>query len=381
MLNYVAKTKEVVAFVKKETSFGVFAFPASTNALAVLEVPTAKQSESFSDSKEAVNSRSLLNRFRDQTPAGDWGLKVYMRPSGAAGTAPTEDVLNECAFGKKTVNAGVSVVYEPAMDLPSFSMCFREGHTVHYAAGCMVKKLGIKLENKGAVALDFSGSFRKVVRAGTEETVAASTTTVLKLAAGGAQLYQVDAYVQVGTDDNTAQGYQITAVDTALDTITITPALSQAPAAGVVVKGFLPTPTLAGSPAECRGGTVTIGGAELRITSADLSIENTLSPDDAEVAPDEYLTDILEGARAVKGGLGCRFRRTYASYFAKAKNQVEAATLIQVGTLAGKRAKFEMPRMVVDTPEAGGDDLRRNLTINVTGLATVGEDEAKLTYF
>ena len=77
--NSIALTRETVAFIKKETTWGTLAFPAGTDAIAPLVVPTARQAESFTPSQEITGSRSLIERFKDKTPAGQWSLSLYPR--------------------------------------------------------------------------------------------------------------------------------------------------------------------------------------------------------------------------------------------------------------------------------------------------------------
>ncbi|MCF8044082.1 MAG: hypothetical protein K9K36_16570 [Desulfarculaceae bacterium] len=382
LTNSKALVKETEVFVKKETTFGTLAFPAATDAIRVTAVPTGSQPESFTESEELQNSRSKPDRARDQTPAAPIDLKLYSRPSGAAGTPPQEDVLMECVLGKKTVNAGVSVVYEPAIALPSFSLCWKEGHTWFFAAGCKVGNLSWNFASKGYLSLGFGGMAKKVMLAGTSETVAGSTTQVLNLAAGGALLFMAGAYVQVGSDDNTGAGYVITAVDTAADTITISPALASPPAAEVVVKGFLPTPSWSGTKVEAGSGTVSLDGADLKIMSATGNLNNNLVQDDQELTSDQFVSDIEGGARDAGGQLSCRFRREYAGFFSRARNQIQGAIILQAGASAGSRVKFELPQAEMNTPSLGGDNVWRELNLEVVGLPTAAnEDEAKVTYF
>ncbi len=378
-----AMTRETVAFVTRETGFGGLAVPSSTDAIAVLGVPTASQTESFTPSREIVNSRSLPTRFRDATPAGSWSLSVYARPSGSVGTPPVEDVLMECALGAKTVNAGTSVVYSPALELPSFSLCYREGHTVVFASGCKVDSLKLSIQGKDGAALECSGPCKMVLRAGTEETVDGSTTDVLKLAAGGAKLFDAGSRVAVGSEDNGGAGYSVTAVATAADTITISPALAAAPAAGTVVAGFLPTPSLAGTPVEGRSaaGQISLAGAALTIVSLDLELANALKPDEEELTDDQYPSAIYEGQRQVTATISARFLRKYAAWFAQARSQEQGALVATLGTSAGGKITLEIPRAVFDTPEMGGDELQRTMTAKLTGLASASlEDEITITY-
>lgn len=379
--NRIALTRETVAFVKLESAWGVLALPAAADAIAPIAVPTARQAESFTPSAEINGSRSLITRFRDKTPAGEWSLSLYPRPAGSAGAKPAEAALIKAALGQETVNAGASVVYAPALDLPSLSLCFREGHTTHFVSGCVVESLALSLEAKGALRLEAKGKFKAALHAGSEETVAGSTTTVLNLAAGGAKLFDLGASVQVGDDDNTGAGYLVSAKDETADTITLATACASAPAAGVVVKGFLPAPSLVGAPVESHSGLLSLDSAEMLITSGTLTVANQIKMIEEEVSSGSYPTGFSAGQRSVTGELKCFFRRTYASLFSQAKSQVPAAVRLSAGEVAGAKLRLDLPNAVVDTPEVGGDEYQRDLTVTITGLASgAGENEISVTY-
>ena len=381
--NNLALGRETAMFITKEATWGVLVFPTAAAAVAALDVPVASQKEAFSDSDELADSRSLQERFRDRTPPGEFSFALYPRPSGVAGTGPLESVLLECGFGKKTVNAGTSVVYEPIKTaLPSFSLCYKEGHTCHFASGCTVGKTVLSWQGKGACKLEFSGPFKKVVRAGTEETITGSTTTVIKLTAGGAKLFDVDARVMVGANDNSGSGYTITATDEAGDSITVTPALATAPAAGVVVQGFLPTVTLSGAPALGRTAAITLDGTPLAFISGSITLDNGVAPDEETYTDDGFCASPLFDLRRVTGSIQARFLRTHARFYNLARQQGRSNLIITIGDTTGKKLKWEAPRAEWESPEASGDRTKRDLALNFVAMPSSAlEDEATLTYF
>ncbi|MCE1171624.1 MAG: phage tail tube protein [Azovibrio sp.] len=332
---------------------------------------------SFAIVEPLPSDPALVPATRDQVMA----LARACRAAGSAGAKPSEAALLKAALGGETVTAGASVVYSPALDLPSLSLCFREGHTTHFVSGCVVESLALSLESKGALTLEAKGKFKMALHAGSEETAAGSTTTLIKLAAGGAKLFDVGAYVRVGSDDQAGQGYLISAKDEDADTITLAQACTQAPAAGQLVQGFLPAPSLAGAPVQSHTGLLTLDSAELLITSGTITIANQLKMIEEEVSSDPYPTGFAAGQRSVTGELKCFFRRTYAGLFSRAKSQAAAAVRLSAGESAGHKLRLDLPQAVVDTPEAGGDEYQRELTVNLTGLASgAGENEISVTY-
>ncbi|MFH1033598.1 MAG: phage tail tube protein [Pseudomonadota bacterium] len=372
--------RENLAFVKLESAFGDLAAFVATDAVAALGPPSVSQPLSFSDSEEVVESRSLITRFRDKTPAGKWSLDLYSRPSGAAGTPPVEGVLLECLLGDKAVNAGVSVIYTPALALPSFSFASALGHTTRFAAGCLVESGKLSIVSKGGIKWSFSGPCRQVMQAGKASTVAGSTATVVKLEAGGAKLFDVGARVRVGDDTNTGAGYTVTAFDEVADSITVTPALASAPAVDVLVRGYLPTPTLAGHPLEGRLGSALFDAVGISITSADLTITNKLDMLEDEVTPDDFPSGYVPGMRSVKGDLSLYFLRRYLGHFRQAKNQADVLVTLGGGQVAGSILTVTTPKGRLDTPEISGSGDRLMSKLPYTALAGAGEDEISIAF-
>ncbi|CAO0821630.1 hypothetical protein DFAR_2500027 [Desulfarculales bacterium] len=142
--NNIALTRKTVTFLKLENTWGALAMPTA--------VSSAKQAKSFTPSAEISGSRWRISRFRDKPPAGNWSLSLYPRPAGSAGTRPAEAALVQTALGGEAVNANISVVYAPVLDLPALSLCFREGHiTPHFLVGCVVESLALSRETKGVL--------------------------------------------------------------------------------------------------------------------------------------------------------------------------------------------------------------------------------------
>lgn len=378
--NDLISANENIAFAKLEDTFGTLAAFASTDAVAPLGQPSISQPLSFSDSQEAFDSYSLMARFRDKTPAGKWSQDLYSRPSGAAGTPPVESVLLECAMGSKTITAGTSVLYSLIKNKPSFSLGNKLGHITRFVAGCLVESVKLSYVSKGGIKWSFSGPCRQVIQAGRASTVADSTTTVIKLESAGAKLFDVGSRVQVGAANNAGAGYAVTAYDEVADTITITPALAQAPAADVTVQGYLPTPTLAGAPLEGRLGSAKFDTVPVSITSADLTITNKLNLLENEVTPDDFPSGYKPVGRSVKGDLSLYLLRKYLGHFRQAKNQDNVAVTLGGGTTAGSILTVSMAKCRLDTPEISSDNDILMSKLPFTAMGNAGEDEISIAY-
>jgi hypothetical protein len=373
-LDQLALDRELVVFVKKESSYGVLADFAATDAQEALELPETTQNLSFTPSRAKQNTRSVTRRFKDATPAGNWRLPVYCRPSGAAGTPPTEAALWEALCGKETIVASTSVTYGLQIALPSLSLAWKAGHFSTFVMGAMVSDLSLRFGRSDGVELGFSGQFRKMATAGKSTTVADSTTTVIKLATGEAKFFQADARVEVGADDNSGAGFGVTAVDTGADTITITPAMSLAPGAGETVQGFLPTPTLSGDALPSFNFVTSLGGASLVAKEGTINISQEIKVIDAE-GTDAFPQAMLPRQRSATGDIMAVFLRNHAGLFTQAANQDQQAFSLTVDGGAGSKLVVNLAQAELDTPELSADTDIED-TIKITGIgATVGENE------
>ncbi|CAO0821632.1 hypothetical protein DFAR_2500029 [Desulfarculales bacterium] len=86
-----------------------------------------------------------------------------------------------------------------------------------------------------------------------------------------------------------------------------------APAVGMLIKGFLSTPSLTGAAVESHTGLLTLDTAEMLITSGTITIANQFKMIEEEVPSDTFFTDFAASQRSVTGKLKCFVRRTYAS--------------------------------------------------------------------
>ncbi len=158
LTNHKAPVKETEVFVKKETAFGTLAFRRH-RCLRVTAVPTAL-SRNPSPTARSWSTAAQAGSRRDQTPAANIDLKLYPafrggghRTSGrrANGVRPGQEDRSMRGIG------GVRA----AIALPSFSLCWKEGHTWFFAAGCKVGSLAFDFAAKAYVNLGFGGMARR----------------------------------------------------------------------------------------------------------------------------------------------------------------------------------------------------------------------------
>lgn len=188
--------------------------------------------------------------------------------------------------------------------------------------------------------------------------------------------------MRVGGDDNAGAGYTISDVDDAGDTITITPAMADAPDAGEVVEGHLPTPSIGGSPLQNRLARITLDGVVVAVKEGSLTISQEIKMIDDTVGDPEadYPEGYIPGERSVEGSFTCYFLRPYLAHFRMARDQVPVNLVLSAGTEAGSRLAVTLAQTQINTPSIEGE-LEVTESVSFKGLATsAGEDEVAASF-
>ncbi len=381
LANEKALPRKTQVFVRKESSPGSFVMPAGTDVIRVYEMPTPAQSARFTDLDELADSRSRQGRTFDGFDPASFNLAMNLRLPGTAGQKPPGSDLLECAFGACTVGAS-DVTYSPAISLPSFSAVISLDHTAYYVSGGRVNTLKPSFKRGGSVSLSFECLAIKAPQAGTSETVSGSSGDTVNLVAGGAEYFAPGAYVKLGSDDNSGAGYLVAAVNSTNHTITLSPSPATAPDADVVVAPFIPTASYSGIVVEGATGRVSLDGADLTVTAADLSLANNIEADTEELTGEPYPSDIREGQRVVSATLAARFRRNLTPYFTRAHQRISGVLELNGGEETGGRFKFTLGHAEFDTPAVSADGRQTNVSLSVQAFPTAAnEDELTLVIY
>lgn len=384
MANNTATARIQSVFVMKETTKGTLVPPTNSGLIVVAGMATLNQQPSFTNSSNVRNSRDILERFQDKTPPADWSIPVYVTPSGTAGTAPQEDVLLESLMGAKTVNAGVSVVYSPALTKPSFSLFIKKDHTVLYCAGCTVGSAKFNLATKDGAKLEMSGQGMKMGWTGTDETASLIAESATSIPVLDAKKFTVGSLIEFVESDvvknNSDAGYAVTAVNTSTNTLTIADGAEEELASGSVVRGWLPAGTEVGSPLESRKGYAQIDSSNFSVQSMDCSISDTPKYLDDEITQSGYVEDYAETERSVSGTAKIYFRRDDVAYFHDGLNNVSRELDMVTGDTAGSIVTINTTNTSLSVPSIEEADPTVALSIPYQALGTDGEDSITITY-
>ena len=385
-----------IAWVKKETTQGTFEKPAASDAILVISDITGKQDRIFLEDAQKRQSLSRLGRVAGPYNPGEWSIATYIKPSGSLGTEPVGSVLLEALFGKKTVTSGTKVEYSLYTiddSIITLSMIIKRGWETYFISGAFVDKGSFPIKagdgNDAIFQGTFSGQFLKSYLAGTDSLSSAidgTTTPVTTIPVIDAKKYEAGAYIVVGSDDNSGQGFKITAVDTSANTLTIEDGVTTSQASGAVVKGWTPDVVESGYLIHGRFGLVQTSedGSSYNdfvITEATIEMANNFNVLNDEKTGDAYPRTITKTqVRDIDLSISRYFYPEESRRRFDANNQTRFWIKIPVGDTAGKRARFEFLNVQFESPEVSGD-AEMNVALKGKAYATSTlDDEIKLIF-
>ena len=373
-------------FIKKEVTEGTLVYPEAVNAILAVGAATATQDDELLEDGQIRARRSRLTPILGRTNPGSWSFTTYLKPSGTPGTAPEEDVLFECGLGKKKVNAGASVVYslDSTTNLPSFSMVRKLGHTTWWMCGCTVNSMALTASGSAIGQIAWSGNFMKMWHAGesvlTAEVATSATTCVV---ADSKRFSNEMIKIDIGSDTNSGEGYLVTSINYATNTITFTPGLAGAGvAAAATVQSHVPTTsTEVGTPLHGKYGIVTIDAQQAVLLEASLNLTNNIKYYGDMKNNKRYATIYgAPGFRQVEGTMRMYFYKNIPQYFYRLDNQLQNHLIIPFGTVAGRIVEFDCPRIEYKTPGiSAAEEVMAELPFTAVG-STTGDDELTVTW-
>lgn len=385
----IIKTDVIKAFLVEEATQGTPATPATAGTLVLRDkVEFPSQATSFSEAKELGNTRSITDVMRNLRDAGSIKIPVYLRPSGAAGTAPGEGALLEALLGKKTTVPATSVKYEPAVAKKAMTlwMVLDGGASVLFATGLAITEAELGQEGKGGQPTgDFSGTFLRLGCCGTDALNGALLGGESEIVVDNSALFSVGARIKVGTSENAGAGHTVTAIDYTTHTLTVDPVISGAQSDGAVVAPAIPTATPVGAPIGLRP-EVKLGGVAKNWKSWKVKISDPVSVLADEVTSDPSLADypvgfVAQAGRKVEATVTAYFRSEDLAELKSSDADLAFAVDFSTVAAAGKRLAITCAKGRLNVPELamGEGAVERTLTYMAFASGT-GEDEVALLY-
>lgn len=382
----IASTKQQYAFAALETQRGLLALPSSAQSLILAANLTASQKPTYTDSPEIHNTRGLIDRFQESLSAGEFNLKLLARPTGV-GTLPTGAVLFQSLMGQQSQTL-TEVNYLQAAAKPSFSLCYRRGHMVFYCLGATAHELKLALTHQGPVELDFSGRFLKRLWMGDDRTAAPALAAATQVAVTdahrfslGGRVYNPLCAVAGGLpDEGAGQGYEIVGLDLTNHLLTLSSPLAFDWALGEEVRGWLPPSLTQGSPILAKDCSLLVGGVAGKVQTAELTLSDGVHYLEDEITSLGHPTDYIEAERKVSGSYSGYFRKEDAGLFAKGLNGDLASLAFVLGSQAGERMTFTLPKVPFEVPGEAESGPALLLKRNFVALETLGNDSVGLRF-
>ena len=367
-------------FVKLETTYGTAVKPTATDAIRVVSMPLAptKDRPVVNDRRD---TRSRMETFEGREGAS-WGITTLMRPSAALGTAPDFNDLLKLIFGTETINAGVDVQYSLKKDMTALMASLYRKYTNHHECvyGAIGQSLTIAWTGNGPITFEFAGIAKNFTRTGNDAANGAGTAATA-LIVDQLDYFGLFSIVKIGSDDNSAAGWQFTAVDHSIETATLESAHTWSDNDTVVP--FLPSPTHTGDPLFGSKVTVSLdnGSTTLQCVGGSITIATGLGLLNEE-GGDSDATDVtMEGQREVDISLDFLLRKDESYLIEEFDRKVTKDIQIILGDTATKKCtvdadKVEFDPSAVELPESGPG----RFSVAGKALGTSGEDELKLTW-
>jgi hypothetical protein len=271
-------------WLKAEAAYNTFAKFAATDAIDLIKLDLTPDVKI--NTRQSHVGTASVQGFILESQENKWALESYIAP-GAAGVAPDIGPLLDHAFGKAgAVVAGTSVTYDLADAQPTVGLQLSVnaglgGEILEVANGAWCEQLSIECQSGEEPKISASGGFASYgmcLQGATTTGIEAAGQTAISCAAGTSRCLRPNAVVKFGAETNTGAGYTVTAVDTATDTITITPALAGEVASLTPITPLVLAGTRTGTPVAGVAGSVSIGGAAMEFLKVKIDINTGIKP-------------------------------------------------------------------------------------------------------
>jgi hypothetical protein len=370
--NPIAIGKNQILWVAEEITTGTPVWPTASDCIKITGDGSFKQPRSFLTNKEKSNVRLPGGQVAGPYQAGEFSFPTYIKPSGTLGVPPRESKLFKAHMGKETILPSTSVTYGMygIDDIPiTLSILFKSGFFTYMAIGCFVNtspnNIKADTSDEGILGTTWSGQFLSLLRSGTDNLdgpINGTVTPVTEIPVKGtASKYSVGIKIKVGTNDGGGTGLEITAVNIETKTLTINPGVDDEQPDDATIDGWTPAITDTGNTVHGRYGMFQEnidgeGYINKTIQEAGIELQNGFSVDTSEKTGDAFPISILRGGE-VSLNVNWKFyaRKGEGRQFYDADNQIKYDLKIPAGNTPGKRVRFELKNVEIETPELSGD--------------------------
>lgn len=362
-----ATDRESLLFAIKETTFGTGVKPTATSQILLASEVNPQQNRGFIEDAQRRNTLSRLSRIGGRFDPGAVSFTTYIKPEGNLGEKPECAVLLEALMGREEVNASTDVRYKLLRvtdTRPSLTLWIKQGHFVYMCWGSLLTQGRFPIQagnNAESIAqAEFTIAFAELRWTGTDELLTAidgTTTPVTTIPVKDASKFSVGSYIQFPGNDNAGAGFEVTAVDTTLDELTVTPGVDTLEAIDSLVTPWVPTGSEIGSTVHGRLGAATRGGVSLPFLTGEITLANAVKLLNEEKNGLDFADRFIHStARDVTTTLDVYFDANAPKFFFENKTQVQADVTVPIGDAAGKRVQYLLKNVEIDAPSISGGE-------------------------
>lgn len=372
---------DLIGYAVAESTFKTAVKPAAANAFRATEITMGMPVNRIL-MNDRRGTRSAMETVNGRTPVQPWSASGYLRPSGAAGTAPDFGDLWKHALGTETVVASTSVTYSLLKDPTALSLSiYRDlGTFFEGVYGAIVNDFSLTWNGEGPIEWSVSGIAADFTEAGnTLANGAGSAATALVV--DDADFFEKYAIIQIGGDDNSGAGFQVTAVNKTTETLTLETAHTWSD--NDAVAPFLPTGSFAGSPLVGTVGSLSLDNGSTTVNHVGGSLQISTGID---LLNEEFgsaaANDILANAvREVSGSFDFLVREDETYLASEFRRKVQKDVLLTFGDTAGSRLKVNMNQVELEPQQRTSPEAEAiRYSANFRALGSSGEDETTLVF-
>ena len=368
-----------IGYFVPETTYATAVKPVATDAFPATRITIAPTYDRMTV-PDRRGTRSVVQKVAGRKGA-TFTVEGSLRPSGTAGTAPDMADLLKHTFGTQTIVGATSVAYTLLKD-PSglFGTLYRKlPDILEGCYGSIVQSANFTFASDAFLVASFSGIASDTLRAGTGQANGAGSGATA-LIVDELDHYSKYGIVDVGGDDNSGAGYQITAVTHSTETATLESTATWSDNEAVVP--FVPTGTITGDPLYGTVGSMSWDGGSttVDIVSGSASINTGIglfTPFGSET-PTKVT---LEGERTVTFEITMLMDHLQYQEVGEAYRKVQQSVVLTLGDTAGKRCKLRCPQTEIDAPELSGGSGLIEVTLRGDAIASASfEDEFNIIF-
>lgn len=361
-------------FATAESSFDAGLAPAATDAVSPTEIKITPEQE-WLKSEEHSGSASLQTEI-ESLRGGSWDGTFYIKPI-SAGTQPDVGAIITAAGFSYAAN-----VYSlNSSDASSLQLIKAEDVYQEVVNGAWVEELDFNVEGNGIPTMVAKGKFASHGHIMGTITAASGSGTSVTLDSGDAWKITPGARVTVDEDNNSGDGYLVTAVNAAGTGLTLD-ASAGTLSGGEVVAPFIPSTTTGGTVLGAIDCSLSVGGSSVGFIDFKLNYKTGISGLDQEASSDRA-SQVVRGMREVTGTMKFYLLDENAGFLGSAWNGATQEVICRVGAdVSGERMLITMPaaRLSVAEIETPGNEAAVYEASFTARQGSAANDELTLTF-